>query len=386
MFATSKLLEQNGHVVIPFAMDHPLNFESRYSKYWPSYIDYKTANKVKSIRNVIRVITRTVYSLESKRKMAKLLEDHRPDLVHVHNLHHHITPSILGEIKKRKIPIVWTLHDYTILCPNTSFLTENGDVCEACKKNKYFMAPMKKCKKNSLAASSVAMLENYVHRLMRVYRHVDKFIAPSNYLANKFIEYGMGEQIIKLNNFVDTDKYEPNYLSGDYYVYIGRLNQIKGIDILLQAACKNPDIKLKVVGDGDLIDEYKTNKSDNVEFIGFKSGDELRDIVSNAMFAVVPSQWYENSPYSVLEPMALGKPVIGSCIGGIPELVEDGRNGFLFSHKDVNQLSIMINRLARNRELQVQMGKQSRRIIEEMYSQKKHYEQLMEIYNMVLND
>ena len=188
MFETTKLLEKHGHTVIPFSMRHPQNFESSYSKYWLSYIDFKEALKSKNIRTMIGVISRTIYSFESRKCISRLLDDEKPDIAHIHNILHHITPSILGEIKNHNIPIVWTLHDYTIICPNTSFLTEKGGICEACKSRKFYMAPLKKCKKNSLAASFVAMLENYTHRILNIFRHVDQFVAPSDFLSKKFVE------------------------------------------------------------------------------------------------------------------------------------------------------------------------------------------------------
>ncbi|MDY6933068.1 MAG: glycosyltransferase family 4 protein [Spirochaetota bacterium] len=384
MFATTKLLEQHEHIVIPFSMNHPLNFDSPYSKYWPSYIDFVEALKEKSIKNATNVITRTIYSFEAKECIGKILDDEKPDIVHIHNILHHITPSILGEIKKRKIPIVWTLHDFTIICPNTSFLTERGDICESCKRRKFFMAPLKRCKKNSLAASSVAMLENYTHRFINIYRHVDKFISPSNFLRHKFIEYGMGKKIITLNNFININSIKPNYNNLSYYLYIGRLNHIKGINLLVTAAKKNPYIQLKVVGDGELFEEYNSENIANIEFLGFKTGQELQNIISNAMFIVVPSQWYENFPYSILEAFANGKPVIASRIGGIPELVKDHETGLTFEHNNPDELSTKIACLVNNPVKIDEMGKNARTFIELKLNADTHYLKLMEIYKSVL--
>jgi len=385
MFATTELLRKNGHEVHHFAMNHPMNFESPDDKYWPSYIDYREAIKDKSIKNIFRVIFRSIYSLEAKKCIDRFLDDVKPDLVHIHNILHHITPSILGEIKKRGIPIVWTLHDYTIICPNTSFLTENGDICEACKKRKFFMASVKRCKKNSLGASLVAMLENYVHRLMRVFRHVDFFISPSDFLRKKFVEYGMGQKVVTVNNFMDIADCVPCYENKDYYVYLGRLNHIKGVDTLVEAAKRVPEVVLKVVGVGELKEEFEKQNISNVEFVGFKSGEELKTLTQNAMFAVVPSQWYENFPYSVLEPMAYGKAVIGSRIGGIPELIKDGETGYLFEPHNVDELVSLIKKLSSNNGDIVRMGKNARARVEKEFNQKVHYDKLMEIYQKALN-
>ena len=380
MFATTKLLEKHGHEVIPFSMNHPLNFNSSYSKYWTSYINFKEALKKKNLGTALNVIMKTVYSFEAKKCIARLLDDEKPDIVHIHNILHHITPSILSEIKKRKIPIIWTLHDYTIICPNTSFLTERGEICEACKQMKFFMALIKRCKKNSLGASFVAMLENYMHRFMRVFRYVDKFISPSEFLKQKFIEFGMGEKIVTLNNFIDTGLFVPNFNNYGYYIYVGRLHHTKGLDTLITAARRIPDIELKVVGDGAMLENLKSQGIGNIDFVGFKSGDELKELVSNAMFVVVPSEWYENFPYSILEAFASGKAVIGSRIGGIPELVKDNVTGLTFECRNSENLRLKIEYLISNPDRIVEMGKNARKFAEDELNAEKHYQRLMRIY------
>jgi glycosyltransferase involved in cell wall biosynthesis len=386
MFGTTKLLEKHGHVVIPFSMKHPLNFDSNFQEYWPSFIDYKEAVKNKNIKTSITVITRSLYSLESKKCISRILDDHTPEIAHIHNIHHHITPSILSEIKKRNIPIVWTLHDYTILCPNTSFLTEGGEICESCKKTKYFMAPIKRCKKNSVGASTVAMLENYFHRIIDIYRHVDLFISPSDFLRNKFIEYGMGDKVVTLNNFIDVKKIIPNYSNAGYIIYIGRLNKIKGVGTLVEAVKGLPGIRLKVVGDGELFESFKRQNIPNIEFLGFKTGNDLHQLLSNSMFAVVPSEWYENFPYSVLEPMAFGKPVIGANIGGIPELLRDGETGLLFESGNMHGLREKISYLAEQPDATEMMGRNARRYIENSLNEDIHYKKLMEIYDGLIGE
>ncbi len=385
MFATTKLLKRHGHAVIPFSMNHPDNFDCEYSKYWPSYIDFKESLKSKKIKTAFDVMLRTIYSVEAKRCISRFLDIEKPDLVHMHNILHHITPSILGEIKRRKIPIVWSLHDYTIICPNTSFITENGEICEACKKQKFYMAPVKRCKKNSLAASMVAMVENYVHRFMNVYRHVDRFISPSDFLRRKFIEFGMGERVVTLNNFINEDSITPNFNDDGYYIYLGRLTHIKGVDTLVAAARKIPDVRLKVVGDGELIERFKREDIHNVDFVGFRSGTELHKLITHTMFIVVPSQWYENFPYSILEAFAYGKPVVGARIGGIPELVVDDETGYLFESGNVEDLRSKIQELIGNPSKMEKMGREARRRVEQKWNEEIHYNKLMKIYESVMN-
>ncbi|MFC1596083.1 glycosyltransferase family 4 protein [Candidatus Margulisiibacteriota bacterium] len=384
MFATTALLEKHGHKVVHFAMKHPQNLNSPYAEHWPSYIDYKEALKTKNIRTALKVLWRTIYSKEAKDCLSKLLDTEKPDIVHIHNILHHLSPSILGEIKKRGIPLVWTLHDYTIICPNTHLLTDKGVICQSCKKRNFFMAPLKKCKKNSLAASFMAMLENYTHRLLNVYRHVDQFIAPSEFLRQKFLEFGMGRKVFVLPNFIETDNLDPAYSSQGYYLYFGRLSHIKGISTLIDAARLNPDIPLKVAGDGELLKELRAENIPNVDFLGFQDQDKLKKLIAGAMFVVVPSEWYENFPYAVLESMAYGKPVIGADIGGIPEQIEHGIDGYLFEPRDSEQLAVYIKLLTGNHELRLSMGQEARKKIETLYSADLHYELLMSLYQRQL--
>jgi len=384
MFATMDLLRKHGHEVVPFAMKHPLNFKSEYSRYWPSYIDYQNELKAGRIKNALKVFSRAIYSFEAKKCISRILDDEKPDIVHIHNILHHITPSILGVIKKRKIPIVWTLHDYAIICPNTSFVTEEGKVCEACKRTRFYMTPVKRCKKGSLAASFAAMAESYMHRLLNVYRHIDKFIAPSEFLRKKFIEYGMGEKVVTLQNFIEVDQKVPTYDDDGYCVYVGRLSYIKGIDTLLEAVIGIDALKLKIIGKGELLENLQRNAPPQIEFLGFKNRNELDKLIAKSKFVIVPSECYENCPYSIIEAFALGKPVIGSRIGGIPELVEDGKTGLTFEPGNVEDLRSKIMQLKDDANKVIQMGKNARMFAEKVLNSEKHYQGLMRIYKEVI--
>jgi len=385
MFATGKMLEKYGHTVVYFSMQHPLNFASPYSKYWPTHIDYKEALRVKNLLTISRVLLRTVYSFEAKKRIAAMLDAEKPDVVHLHNILHHITPSILGEIRKKRIPIVWTLHDYTIICPNTFFLSDrNGVICEACKSGRFYMAPIKRCKKNSLGASLVAMTENYIHRILCIYRYVDLFLSPSEFLRKKFEEHGMGNRIITLNNFIDINAVMPTYSHKNYAIYAGRLTNIKGVGTLIKVAASISGLKIKIVGDGELKGVLSRQAGGNVEFLGLKSKAAVQELIAGAMFVFVPSECYENFPYAVLEPMAQGKSVIGARIGGIPELIEDGVTGILFKSGDYEDLREKTLYMLRNKDAMVKMGEQARKCVEEHFSEKNHYEQLIGHYQRLI--
>ncbi len=381
MFATADLLASHGHQVAFFSMQHPLNLPSPYAATWPSYIDFKEALAKRTLGSALGVISRTIYSGEARRCMARLLDAERPDLVHLHNIFHHLTPSILTEVRRRRIPVVWTLHDYTIVCPNNSFHSDgDGTICEACKSGRFYMAPVKRCKKGSRAASFVAMLENYSYRLLGVDRRDVRFISPSEFLKRKFEEHRFRAAIEVLPNFVDLAKVPAASGHQGYAVYIGRVTRGKGIGTLVKAFPARPDLQLKIVGDGDLLRPLAATAGRNIEFLGLRPKAEVQALVADARFAIVPSEWYENLPYSVLEPMAQGKPVIASRIGGIPELVSDGVTGLLFTPGNAQELGEKIAWLADREDEVRRLGANARRRVEERFSAETHYQGLLRIY------
>jgi glycosyltransferase involved in cell wall biosynthesis len=406
MFNLKKLLETKGHNVIVFSMHHPENFSTECSKYFVSYINYDEEVKDVSIASGIDVLKRTIFSWEAKKKIERLIEDERPDIAHMHNIHHHITPSIFYPLKKHKIPIVWTLHDYSVICPNTSFLSQ-GRICERCKKRKYFWPPLTKCKKNSFGASAMAAMETSVHNIMCINSLVDIFIAPSEFLRNKFIEYGFKkEKLICQHYFVDPDSCTGS-VSGinnneDYYLYIGRLSEEKGIKTLIDAAivvnkyqgCQSAlttFVKLKIVGGGPLrdnLESYANANAENnfIEFLGHKSQDEVMQLIRGCKFVVVPSEWYENFPFAILETFVCGKSVIGSRVGGIPELIRDTERGMVFETGDSADLSAVIKYLLNNPDIAVEMGRNARKYVAQELNGEKHYEDLIQIYGKVLKN
>ncbi|GBD95574.1 MAG TPA: glycosyltransferase family 1 protein [Nitrospirae bacterium] len=401
LFSLKNLLKENGHKVSIFSMQHPKNFESDCSKYFVSYINYDEEVKSKSLSSGLKVAKRTIYSTEARNKIEELIKAEKPDIAHIQNIHHHITPSIFGILKKYNIPIIWTLHDYTIVCPNTSFLS-HGKVCEKCKRRKYFWPLIVRCKKNSFAASTMAALETTIHVVFGFNKLVDFFIAPSNFLKEKLMEYGVNEEkIIRLNNFtcfVDLSNEKPNI--ENYFMYLGRLSEEKGIKTLIDAAMKVllngdndtgrfNDYKLKIVGDGPLKEEMISyvklkGAENNIEFLGHKSHEEAMNILKGSKFLVIPSQWYENFPYTVLESFTLGKPVIASRIGGIPELVKNWETGLLVDPGNSELLSLKISFLLKHPEKAEAIGKNAGEFMSGEINSENHYLKLMEVYRQAL--
>ncbi len=389
LFSLKRLLEERGHKVIVFSMHHPRNFESEYARYFVNYINYAEEIKKKSLSAGFNVLYRTIYSLEAKRNIERLIEEERPDIAHLQNIHHHITPSILYPLKKHNIPIVWTLHDYTIICPNTLFLSHDK-ICERCKKTRYFWPFVIRCKKNSFLASTMAAIESTVHRIMKIYDMVDLFISPSNFLRNKFIEYGFKEEkLVCLNYLIDIKLKGNKEGTGDYYLYVGRISEEKGIKTLIDAALKNSNGMLKIIGGGPLKKEmelYARSKDKNktIEFLGHKSHDDVIKYIRDCRFVVVPSEWYENYPFSILETFACGKPVIGSNVGGIPELVKDNETGLIFEIGNSDDLSSKIEFLRNNLSKSVEMGRNAKAFAEQELMAEKHYLKLMEVYKRLI--
>lgn len=401
LFSLKDILEEKGHQVVVFSMHHPLNFKSEFSDYFVSHINYEEELKSKSVITGVKVFKRTIYSTEAKRKIEQLIKIEKPDVAHIQNIHHHITPSIFSILKKNNIPIIWTLHDYTLICPNTSFLCR-GVICERCKKRKYFWPPISKCKKDSFWASTMAAIEATIHTVMKSYRHVDFYIAPSGFLRDKFIEYGIKkEKIVLLNNFnCYIDSNSGSEAKENYFMYLGRLSDEKGVKTLIDASIKifmgegrnigeGNKYKLKIVGDGPLkknmISYVKSGGlEDRIEFVGHQTHNNAMKILKHCKFLVVPSKTYENFPYSVLEAFAMGKPVVGSRIGGIPELVKNWDTGLLFNPDNHEMLALKIEFLIKHPEKAEAMGKNAMEYLSGEISAEKHYMRLMEIYEQAI--
>jgi glycosyltransferase involved in cell wall biosynthesis len=390
MFSLKELLENHGHEVIIFSMDHPKNFDCKYSKYFVSHIDYAEEVKNKQISSGIKVLRKTLFSGEAKKKIEALIREEKPDIAHLHNIHHHITPSILYVLKRNNIPIVWTLHDYTIICPNTSFI-DHGRICERCRKRKYYWPLFTRCKKGSFTASTVAAFETVLHRIMGVYNMVDVFITPSKFLMNKFIEFGFpNESFVHLDHFIDFPVVDEEISTEDYYLFVGRIAEEKGVKTLINAAVKVNRCHLKIAGGGPLLNEmvaYVKQKDKNgiVEFLGHKSRKELRELYKKCKFIVVPSEWYENAGLIIFEAYAFEKPVIGAQIGGIPEFVKDNETGLTFAPGNKDDLSQAIRCLLDNPERAATMGMNAKKYLIENHGAEGHYQEIMKIYERVLS-
>lgn len=380
------LLKRNGHQVAFFSMFDKRNLSCPQSKYFINHIDYETP--VKNIKQKMSQSLKMLYSFEAKEKVEELLNDYQIDITHLHNIYHQISPSILDVFVKYKIPTAMTLHDYKLVCPSYSMLAD-GKPCEKCKTGKYFWCLLKKCTKGSYAKSLLNVVEMYLHhKILHIYDKIDVFISPSMFLKKKLKEMGFKKEIVHLPNFINAKDYLPKYSFDEKIIcYFGRLSEEKGLFTLLNAV-KGIDVKLKIIGDGPIKENLKfkvrSEKLDNVDFLGYKSGRELKNEIRSSTTVVLPSEWYENNPKTVLEAFALGKPVIGARVGGIPELVKDGRTGLTFERGNSDDLRSKIESLLKDPQQITEMGKKARQFVEESFNPEKHYRQLMKIYQLAM--
>jgi glycosyltransferase involved in cell wall biosynthesis len=384
--ATAKLLEREGHDIILWGMTHPQNLDYPYKELFVSYIDF---NKDMKLLQEIKISLRLLYSFEAKNKIERLLKNvGRPDIVHLNNFAHQISPSILDIFKKYRISMVMTMHDYKLVCPSYRMFLQ-GRFCERCKKARYYQCFLNKCTKNSYLKSLLNTVEMYLHhKILHIYDLIDIFISPSKFLKHKLKEMGFEKEIVYLPNFIFLEEFMPQYnFKEKTFIYVGRLSVEKGLFTLLEAV-KGLPVVLKIIGDGPfrerLLAKAKKDKIENVKFLGYLQQDKLKDIIKSSMVMVLPSECYENFPRSILEAFALGKPVIGANIGGIPELVKNGRTGLTFKAGDFSDLRKKMLYFLDNPKESVEMGKNARRFVEENFNPQVHYKKLMEIYKRTI--
>lgn len=384
VFELTKLLEANGHKVIPFSMKNKANYLTKYEKYFINEVNLNRFN----LANIIKFF----YNYQAVKKLKKLIKREKPDIAHLHNIAHQISPAIIKVLKKSHLRIIMTLHDYKLICPNYRLYSKNK-VCYKCLGGKYYNCLRRKCLKNSWSKSFLAMLEAYLNnRLLKIYDLVDLYIAPSQFMKKICVKSGMPKNKIKvIYNFIDSNKEQlKNKVQGGYILYFGRLSPEKGIEVLLEAMGKiKVKINLKIVGDGPEGENLKSIISNlklenRVELAEAKNGHELKRIIGQAKAIIMPSLWPENMPYSLLESLAMGKIVIASKIGGLPEIITDGQNGFLFKSGDSRELAQKMNLILNNKQLVKIIEQQALDSIKKFKPQG-YYNKIITIYKQLIS-
>lgn len=379
-FDLAELLSAEGERVSVWSARHPLDFSKR-------------EGFLKDFKKVRRIF----WNRDAVKKLEKVIEREKPDVAHLHNIFGHFSPSIIFALKKRGIPIVMTLHDYKFFCPNYKFFTR-GKVCFDClKKRNYRACFYKKCVHNSRIKSFLGYLEGKWQRdFLKAAHKIDMFLAPSLFIKEKALEWGIPfDKIIHLPNFITIDNLEKIRQNKDekYILYFGRLSEEKGIALLIKAFLKAVDKeangwKLKIAGDGPKEENLRkiAKNEDGVEFLGRLNSEALKEKIFNARLVVVPSLWPENFPYSVLESFALGKTVLAAKIGGLPEMIENGKTGLLFEAGDKNDLAEKILWAMSQPEKIKKIGENAREEALKKYSSEGHYEKLKRVYERIKND
>lgn len=381
----SKLLKNQGHNVA-FMSTTDQRKQSKIQRKWgDNFIDYLSISDMKW-KYLHYYIPRIFFSPKCNQIISEIINKYKINLVHIHNIYHQISPSIIWVCKKNNLPLISSIHDYHLISIN-NHLFHDGKICEITKPNKFYKGFIHKCFNNSYFYTLVEIIEKYFNLILPWERkRVDIYIAPSKFMQNKLIEYGIpSEKIRYLTHFVNYQEYKPVYRDKNYVLYFGRLSAEKGLDFLINTVSKRPKIKLKIAGTGSeekrLRNLVRNKKIKNVQFLGFKNGNLLKKIIQECRFTVLPSLWYEVFGLSILESFASGKPVLASDIGGIPEVVENGYNGFLFKPGDSNNLLNQLDRLWENLSLTRKLGIQARLTVEKKYGPEIHYRNLMNIYS-----
>ena len=370
------LLKEQGEEVAVFAIQHPQNKETPFGRYFPTEVSYTS---VSAEKNRWKAITRPLGAWEVRQKFTALLKDFRPDVVHLNNIHAHLSPVLAEIAHRRQIRVVWTLHDYKLLCPRYDCL-RNDCPCELCFRNKNAVLKYN-CMKNSRAASLLAYIEALKWNRKKLEKQTDVFVCPSEFMKSKMLAGGFDASKLKvLPNFTTPPKdlSVNDGLRENYYAYIGRLSKEKGIETLLLAA-QEAGYPLQIAGEGPLLNDLKIQyESDTIRFLGHQSWESVAKLMSKARFTVIPSIWYENNPLSVIESLCLGTPVLGSDVGGIPELIVPGRTGMVFKAGDTVDLVQKIHEMFASPGIFAYADIQAEAV--KTFSAERYYSEIMNIY------
>ena len=383
-FALVNLLIKKGDNVVCFALDDQKN-QSTGNLYTVNNVDF---NKDNSLFNKIKLAKNIKYSKSNYNQMKKVLEIEKPNLVILNLVHRQITLSIVDAIKdfNPNIKIFWVMHDLIYVCPRASMMNGNYEICERCSQGKFFNCVKYRCIKKSYLKSWLAYSEAKFIKTKKLYDKIDLFISPSKCHTNIFKKSSFTKsKIIHLKNFLPIDfQFEKKCVNGNYILYFGRLSRDKGIYNVIDSI-KNTNYKLVIAGNGEekenILNLIKEHNLSNIEYVGFKQGNELKELIINSKAVILMSEWYENCPYSIMESMGYSKPLIVSNIGGLPELVENGVNGYLCDPGDSDKLKQVIDKLysLSNSEYEM-MCVNSLKMAIDLFDYNKYYKKFMSNY------
>lgn len=393
-FNTADELSARGHEVHFFSFKRSENIPCQDDAFFPVY-PYRGNVFSRILKNVIYYF----YNFEAAKKLDAFLAHQKFDIAHVHLIFGGLTPSILAVLKKRHIPVVYTAHDYRLVCPAYTFRDGAGKVCEACKGKHFYHCISRRCAKGSFAKSIMMAAEMYFRNLfLSPFNLFSGFIFVSNFSKNKHLDYAPK---LRQNNVLQAYNFLPGSSESllsqihrtsaeDYFLFYGRLSPEKGVDLLVDVFSKHPELNLIIVGTGPteahLRSELEKRSAKNIVMLGYKTGLELKELIANARFVLIPSEWYENNPMTVIESFQLGIPVIGSNLGGIPELMDNGANGFLFEAGDPASLETVLKKVQDLSPSDYsELKKNCRSFFEKSFPAEHHIQKLVSFYLDVIN-
>ena len=369
-------LSHYGHSVEYFGLQNEKNIVGNSVGSFVSDMDFG-----EGIKKNLKAPMRIIYSAEARRKIRKVLENFQPDIVHLNNIQFHLTPSIILEAEKyrresgRKLKIIYTAHDYQFVCPSHGMFDSDMKICEKCLDGNYFHCVKGKCMKKSRAKSILAAADAYFWKFNKAYSFIDNIICPSYFLKSKLdSQKRFKEKTAAIHNFIESQSIV--YDKEDYILQFGHLSKDKGTFTLLEVAKRMPEKRFVFAGYGEA--EKAIAEVPNAEYVGFKSGDELKSLIGKAVCSVCPTEIYENCPFSVIESQMYGTPVIGSEMGGIPELIRENETGLIFEAGNADELEKKLRFLLETPEKLEEFTNNCRNVSFE--TPETYYEKLMQIY------
>ena len=392
MFKFMENCQRIGYEPVPFSVNYSQNKPSEYSKYFISSrggdsVYYDQIKKTPS--SVYKTLRGAFYNKEAVKNLNELIDKENPKVLYALQVINTLSPSIFKAAKKRGLKVVHRISDFNLVCPRNDFLM-GEDVCELCLGGDLNNGIKNRCYHGSKAASVIRCRSMKYHRSHDLYKYVDYFVTPTEFTRKKLIEGGFdASKIVKINTFIDSEKIVPDYSNEGYLLFLGRLVPEKGAKYAVEAMKylkKYPDLKLNITGELTERDsEIKKLIEDNglaerVEFVGFKRGSELAELISKCICLLCPAIWYENMPNTVLEAYAYGKPVIASDIGCFSEIVEDHGTGLLFEPKNPEDLADKVMEILSGNKV-VEFGKNARKKVETEYTPEMHFSMLGKLFN-----
>jgi glycosyltransferase involved in cell wall biosynthesis len=387
MFELMDLMRAQGHEVALFSMADPRGAPTPYDQYFLPHIDFK--NPANGWWERAKLAAHAIYSIEARQRLRQVIAAFRPDIAHVRNIYHHLSPSIFWELKAQGVPVLYHLNDFKLLCPSYNMVSK-GQACERCRGGHFRHVLTEGCYAGPAGSKLFLMAEAYFHRWLGTYRKcVDQFLAPSHFVSKKLVLNGFNaRKITVIPHFQKLPAQAPRIAVPNAPVlYFGRLSPEKGVADLLWAMKRLPQVQLQIAGDGPERSQLETLARDlalkNVEFTGHVAGKVLDQMIASARFTVLPSRAYETLGKTILESYAWGRPVVASDLGSRRELIDQGETGLLYPSGDVEQLGKAISFLMERPELTAQMGISGRRFVEAQHAPEAHYRVLMRLYSQM---